>query len=135
MSHFDAFSGHKEVVIDSLLHENHILSGKVPNGCTINRLCKAFLRQKFSSWYAAKVAKQDKRWYCSRRDEGGHKDASGRRAVFTVATGYCDNLQSHSEIYINEFRKAGIIPALEGAPLETDNDRFLSIKTYNYIYY
>ena len=63
---FDALSD-QGVEIDSLLEEHHLLSVKVPNGCTdelqpldvsFSRSCKAFLHRKFSSWDAAEVAMQ-----------------------------------------------------------------------------
>ena len=132
---FDAFSGHQGVEIDILLEEHQLLSVKVPNGCTdelqpldlsVNRSCKAFHRQKFSSWYAAEVAKQIDGGTVAEEVRVDTRLQVIRELCSQWLSGFYNYLQSRSEIVVNGFRKAGIISALEGTPFETDEDPFAS---------
>ena len=64
---FDAFYVRNSDTLNELLEDNKVLVVKVPSGCTnelhlldlsVNKPCKSFLREKFSTSYSLKVAKQ-----------------------------------------------------------------------------
>ena len=64
---YDAFKGHQGNDLQKLLHDNHLLSAKIPSNCTdrlqpidisINKPVKDHLRKCFTSWYTEQVQKQ-----------------------------------------------------------------------------
>jgi hypothetical protein len=118
---FDAFTGHAGAEIDELLEKYHILAVKVPASCTdelqpmdfsVNKFCKSHLRQKFSMWYAEKVAEQI---------NGGTlptdvKIDMGMQIMREVRanwiTEFFHSVSSNKDLVINGFKKAGIMHAL-----------------------
>ena len=128
---FDAFSGHNSEALHSLLEGNKILVVKVPAACTdelqpldlsVNKSCKSFLRDKFSSWYSAEVEKQLSSGHQARELTVDTRMQVVKELSAQWLLGFFDYMQCKPDLFVNGFKEAGISGALDGLPQRIPSD-------------
>ena len=81
--------------------------GVPPLDFSVNKPCKSFLREKFSTWYPLEVAKQ-----LSSGVQAKEVKVDTRMQVKELSAqllaGFFDHMQNKPEIVIKGFKKAGI---------------------------
>ena len=101
---------------------------KVPSGCTdelqpldlsVNKPCKSFLREKFSTWYSLEVAKQLSSGVQAKEVKVDTRMQVVKELSAQWLAGFFDHMQNKPEIVVNGFKKAGI---KDGSPQSNDED-------------